>query len=177
MSISDVEQAIRRVQPHVSKFQPSPHGTLNVDAPTNNHETSTRYIIIDPIMRALGWDLSDPSQCIVEYRIQDRQGKSGLVDYALLNDMGEPVVLVEAKRIDEYSFSEDNFDQMDRYLEGVTTAKVGVVTNGQYWEIGVLNEGDWQRESEKPLGLHWRDVNETARRLYKHLARRPGTLA
>ena len=166
MSISDVEQVIGQVQPHLSKFQPSPHGSLNLDAPANNHETSTRYIIIDPILRALGWDLSDPSQCIVEYKIHDKREKSGLVGYALLNGRGEPFILVEAKRIDDYRLSEDNFDQMDRYLEGVDTARVGVVTNGQYWEIGVLDEGDWQRESEKLLGLHWRDVKETAERLW-----------
>ena len=175
MSISDVEQAVRQVQRHVFQFEPNAYGSLNVDAPANNHETSTRYIIIDPILRALGWDLSDPGQCVVEYRIQDKQGKSGFIDYALLNGRGEPVILVEAKRIGEYSDSDDNFDQMDRYLESVETAMVCVVTNGQFWEIWLLNERDWQPESEKPLGLHWRDVNETAERLYKHLARRPRT--
>ena len=52
MCLTDIEQTIKKVIPHV-----------NTDSWAANHETSTRYMIIDPILRALGWDLSDPEQC------------------------------------------------------------------------------------------------------------------
>ena len=69
MSIDDVTKAVEQVKPHVMEYQPRPpSGETNDDAPANNWETSTRYIIIDPILRALGWDLSDPKQCVVEFR-------------------------------------------------------------------------------------------------------------
>ena len=49
MSIQEVREAILKVQPHVMAFDPGPSRNFNPDAPANNHETSTRYLIIDPI--------------------------------------------------------------------------------------------------------------------------------
>ena len=169
MSQREVELAIQSVQEYIYAFQPSPpRGPVNDDAPANNHETSTRYIIIDPILRALGWDLSDPRECAVEYPVL--LGRSILrVDYVLLGRDGRPVVVIEAKRIDVPSDDEMGFAQMDDYLEGIPTAQVAVLTNGQYWEIGRRVGDIWVGESDKPLGLHWDDVAETASRLRKHL--------
>ena len=31
-------------------------------------EALTRYALIDPLLRALGWDTADPSQVLVEFR-------------------------------------------------------------------------------------------------------------
>ncbi|PKB80324.1 MAG: hypothetical protein BZY88_08950 [SAR202 cluster bacterium Io17-Chloro-G9] len=57
------------------------------------NEMATRYILIDPLLRELGWDTADPKQVIPEYR-----SGSGSADYALLKD-GKPIVVVEAKKI------------------------------------------------------------------------------
>ena len=65
MCLADIEQTIKKVIPHV-----------NTDSLAANHETSTRYMIIDPILRALGWDLSDPEQCIVECPIYPAEEES-----------------------------------------------------------------------------------------------------
>ena len=105
MSQREVEHAIRNVQKHILDFQPDPpRGPINYDAPANNHETSTRYIIIDPILRALGWDLSDPLDCVVDRRVEIRSKRRcfGYPDYVLLGSpfgthTGEPVIVVEAK--------------------------------------------------------------------------------
>ena len=54
MSKAEVERAIITAQKYVAEFQPNPpRGPLQIKAPVNNHETSTRYIVIDPILRAL----------------------------------------------------------------------------------------------------------------------------
>ena len=37
-------------------------------------EEHTRYALIDPMLRALGWDLGDPSQVQVEYEIGKGRG-------------------------------------------------------------------------------------------------------
>ena len=170
MSQREVERAIQVVQYHISAFQPyPPQGPEYWDVPANNHETSTRYIIIDPVLRALGWDLSDHRDCVVEYHPWEHTQDA--VDYALLRPDGEPAVVVEAKRIDVHSKEDLALDQMDRYLGGVPTAQVAVVTNGQYWEIGLRDSTGWFRESHKPLGLHWLDTAETATRLRRCLAR------
>ena len=100
MSLQDVERAIKRVRVHLHEFQRDhPRGPMNLDAPANNVEMSTRYIVVDPVLRSLGWDLSDPSQCIVEYATAGGSGSLPRVDYALIGRDGCPVVLVEAKRL------------------------------------------------------------------------------
>ena len=176
MSIQEVRAAIIRVQSHIQQFDPGPGRALDLHAPANNHETSTRYLIIDPVLRALGWDLSDPQDCIVEYKVS--AGSQRAVDYALMDDAGRPVILVEAKRIDGYSDDFENLEQIYGYMLEVETAKVIVSTNGQYWDIGIRDERHprndrrgWVTEDERPLGLHWRDPEETAERLHRRLDR------
>ena len=58
------------------------------------NEALTRYALIDPLLRGLGWDTSDPSQVLVEFRSQN-----GAADYALLGAGGRPLVIVEAKKL------------------------------------------------------------------------------
>ena len=60
-------------------------------------EVRTRYALIDPILQALGWNLSDPSQVELEHKTKPCQPNSPRVDYALLSTTGKPVILVEAK--------------------------------------------------------------------------------
>ena len=177
MSKQRVAKAIKRVQSHVFEFQPNPpYGAANLDAPANNWETSTRYIIIDPILRSLGWDLSDPNQCVVEYRIpqnrRHRKRNEPRLDYVLLDERGFPVIAVEAKRIDVDDRDELNLIQMEEYIENLETVRVAVITNGQYWLIDLRDEsGNWEGESDRPLGLHWHDPEETAERLHWCLAK------
>ena len=57
-------------------------------------EALTRYALIDPLLRALGWNTADPALVVPEYR-----SGSGSADYALL-DNGKPLMMVEAKKLD-----------------------------------------------------------------------------
>lgn len=57
-------------------------------------EALTRYALIDPILRALGWPLDDPAVVRPEYSAG--QGKA---DYCLLGADGKPAVLIEAKTL------------------------------------------------------------------------------
>ncbi len=59
------------------------------------NETRTRMALIDPLLRVLDWDVSDPG-VTPEYRVQDRRA-----DYALLGHDGSPVAVVEAKKLGE----------------------------------------------------------------------------
>ena len=71
MAIRHVREAIR-------------HGVSVLEGPPerlNGHELRTRYAIIDPILRGLGWETSNPSHCEVEFRVP---GSGERVDYALL---------------------------------------------------------------------------------------------
>ena len=88
-----------------------------------------RYTLIDPILRALGWDVSDLQDVVVEYPTLDRKK----VDYALLSSDDVPLVLVEAKRLSE-SHTSKNVSQLLTYcLEA--GARYGVLTDGNQWEM------------------------------------------
>ena len=56
-------------------------------------EALTRYAPIDPLLRELGWDTSNPEMVIPEYR-----SGNGRADYALMNG-GSPAMMVEAKSL------------------------------------------------------------------------------
>lgn len=58
-------------------------------------ETLTRYALIDPLLRELGWDTSNPDQVVPEY-----PSSGGRADYALLAE-GTPRMMVEAKKLGE----------------------------------------------------------------------------
>lgn len=164
MSVEIVERTIRTI---VGQEQ-----RLELAA---NHETMTRYMIVDPILRALGWHLSDPTQCIVECPIYDNENEGRLlyrVDYVLFNSRKEPVILVEAKNIQWHTRNEEYWDQMDDYIDCFSGLHAAVLTNGEYWDIGVFDSrGDLHPESDKPLGLTYPNHHENAHRLYRSLGR------
>ena len=56
-----------------------------------NIEEQVKISFVQPILRALGWDVEGQKECKAEYPVGN-----GKVDYALL-DHGKPLVLVEAK--------------------------------------------------------------------------------
>ena len=185
MSLQDVKRAIRQVRVHLHEHQRDhPRGPVNPGAPADNVEMSTRYIVVDPVLRSLGWDLSDPSQCVVEYATADHRGNVPRVDYALLGRDRSPVVLVEAKRIELSARMASNEthrrarkvkwdkarDALFEYLNDVDAVKVGVLTNGQEWEIFSATDEEWVFD-DKPLCLGSRWVRAHARRLLQRLGR------
>ena len=90
-------------------------------------EWLTRYALIDPLLRELGWDTEDPSLVIPEY-----QSGHGRADYALLGD-GIPVMMVEAKKLGT-QLQDSVLGQGIQYclMEGTSYFSV---TDGQRWEV------------------------------------------
>lgn len=90
-------------------------------------ETLTRYALIDPLLRELGWDTSDPSAVVPEY-----SSGSGRADYALMSS-GRPAMMVEAKKL--------GTPLRDRVLEqGIGYCLMEgtphfTITDGARWEI------------------------------------------
>lgn len=169
MAISNLQQVIVGVQPYVADFDPRTGSGFNYQADANNSEMSTRYIIIDPILNALGWRLSNPSGCIVENITE-----GGKPDYTLFDHNGEAVIVIEAKRIDGDTRYEGYNQQLADYADSYPAVDVAVITNGQYWDIYYYDEGKVVPEflesgKERPLGLHWHDVRENAMRLHRRL--------
>ena len=91
------------------------------------NETRTRQVLIDPLLRKLGWDVSNPNIVQLEYKV-----KQGQPDYALISK-GKPVAVVEAKRL-----GSDLGD--DQIIQALAYAVAGgipyiIITNGDTWEM------------------------------------------
>ena len=103
-----------------------------------NSESRTRITLIDPLLRSLGWDVSDPTVVTIEPRTA-----GGWADYALLDKGGKIVVFVEAKKLSDknapinqavgYAVSENIQNQVKvRYCAS---------TNGDAWELYDVFDG------------------------------------
>ena len=91
------------------------------------NETRTRMALIDPLLRALGWDVSDPEVVTPEYK-----GNGGWADYALLRTDGHPAAIVEAKKLGEALSSHRM--QMLNYANASDIEYAGL-TDGNHWEL------------------------------------------
>ncbi|GBD24525.1 hypothetical protein HRbin29_02203 [bacterium HR29] len=60
------------------------------------NEALTRSCLIDPVLRACGWDTADPAVV----RVEDAVG-TGRADYALLDTLGSHAMVIEAKALTE----------------------------------------------------------------------------
>ena len=94
------------------------------------NETRTRMALIDPLLRALGWDVADPGVVTPEYDVSGQRA-----DYALLNNSGSPATFVEAKKLGESLIPHRM--QMVNYanMSGVPYAGL---TDGNNWEMYVV---------------------------------------
>lgn len=92
---------------------------LNHGSKLAESEALTRYALVDPLLRELGWDTEDPAQVIPEYKPKDSRARKA--DYVLLGDDRDgrgffletkPVLLIEAKKL----FQEDGKHDVEKEL-------------------------------------------------------------
>ena len=76
------------------------------------NEAVTRAVLIDPILRSLGWEVANPATVEVERPISAGELR-GCLDYCLNTDNAEKPIVIEAKKLDERL--EDYFPQIVRY--------------------------------------------------------------
>ena len=93
----------------------------------SKHETRTRQVLIDPLLRELGWDVSDPTAVQLEYRVGQQWA-----DYALMSD-GHPVAVIEAKRLGR-DLEDDEIMQVLNYANRDAIDYM-IVTDGDKWEM------------------------------------------
>ena len=91
----------------------------------NGNEKRTRQVLIDPMLRALGWDVEDPNSVKLEYEINKKR-----VDYVLMGSE-VPIVVVEAKTLRKQLDAEAT----DQVLNYATSAGIPymTLTNGDHW--------------------------------------------
>lgn len=89
-------------------------------------EALTRYALIDPLLRELGWDTADPDLVTPEYSVSGKRA-----DYALL-ESGQVVVFLEAKRLEENL--SNHRSQVVAYASELGI-RYPALTNGNEWEV------------------------------------------
>ena len=88
------------------------------------NEMLVRYVLIDPFLRVLGWDTSDPSQVIPEYSTE-----TGKPDYVL--KIGDNIIaLIEAKALSKPWDPVKLISYAN--AEGISYA---IVTDGDEWKV------------------------------------------
>ena len=92
-------------------------------------EALTRYALIDPLLRELGWDTEDPDVVMPECRIQNNQ----IADYVLYHD-GDPAIVIESKKLAEPLQGGKALDQGILYC-AYTGAGYFILTDGNSWEL------------------------------------------
>ena len=120
MPLEDLVKVIDTLQQRIKDHRPS----LQLEA-------RTRAALIDPLLTALGWDVSDPGLVTPEYDVGQ-----GRADYALINgsDPKRPVVgIVEVKQLDR-ALNDREHIQMLNYvnMEGI---KYAILTDGNVWKL------------------------------------------
>lgn len=95
----------------------------------SSSETRTRQVLIDPLLKELGWDVSDPSQVELEYSA----GTGGeRADYALIAN-GKPAMVVEAKSL-KTQLGDRVVMQALNYANSRGIAHM-IITNGDEWRM------------------------------------------
>ncbi len=102
-----------------------------------SNEAGTRMALIDPLLRVLGWDTSDPALVQPEIHLATPAAKNQFPDYALLIPSSKPVAIIEAKKLGVAL--DEHLDQMLLYTLK-DSIPYAVLTNGDRWLLYDMNK-------------------------------------
>lgn len=135
MAVMPLDDLLRLVETLRARIKDDAHGPA-----LRASEALTRYALIDPLLRELGWDTSDPAQVVPEYPTS-----GGRADYSLLAN-GQPRMMVEAKKLGEPMAGAIS-QGINYCLEKGTL--YFTVTDGQRWEL---------YETHKPVPIEQKQI-------------------
>ena len=143
-------------------------------------EIHIRYAVVDPIIRALGWNTEDPKECHPEYP-RWYGNKNGKVDYALfkvrsvkemMEDSPPPVIMIETKPLkvdlDRYN------TQLRMFMRASPEMTDGIVvlTNGRRWRLyDASKPGRLPEKLICEIDLKENTINESAKVLIEHIGK------
>ena len=118
----------------------------NWQVPPN--EEATKMALVAPFLRALGYDIFNPSEVMPEFSADLPLIKSGeRVDYAILEN-NQPRILVEVKAY-QTKLDEAERGQLQRYFHA-TKARIGILTNGHVFQF-FADLDETNKMDEKPF--------------------------
>ena len=113
MALDDSKEVIEKLQAMIVTH----HDYLS------GKERRTRQVLIDPLLKAFGWDVSDPGAVYLEYNH---------MDYALMSD-DKPVAVIEAKPLGNALETKVRTQAIAYAIDN--NIPYIVVTNGDRWEM------------------------------------------
>jgi len=97
-------------------------------------EATTRIALIDPVLTALGWDLSNPDMVEFEHSLSDTR-----IDYALYNENNEVKAIIEAKSLDGNLNDQKILTKLVSYVYIHKIHDI-FLTDGLVWQHYQMNE-------------------------------------
>lgn len=165
MSISEVTSALHSSLSHIPVLQKRKHFNKNYTA-------CTQHTLINPILKALGWDLSNPHDCYLQYTLNYKKDfLDKTIDYVLLDTNSNPAVLIETKSMYTNCRRPDPFRRLARYLYNIPTANIAIVTNGLHWIFLTRCKADWQTSNKYTLTVHNQSIHDNAKYLHNILSK------
>ena len=122
-------------------------------------EALTRYALIDPLLRALGWDTADPALVTPEYTVGN-----GRADYALLGGGDKPQAFIEAKKLDETLESPRNVEQIFTYAL-TQRVKYAALTDGNRWVLDDVSDFSGSERRKLSVSLSGEPAHQLALKL------------
>ncbi len=110
------------------------------------NEQATKQSLVGPLFTLLGYDLTDPRECIPEHRVDFGPGRSVKpIDWAFLQN-ARPIFFVEAKEVGKKLATYD--EQLADYFAKAPEARLGILTNGVQWRFftDVVNSNIMDKE-------------------------------
>lgn len=120
MALDDLKETIETLRKRIKEHR----------AYLEGYETRTRQVLIDPMLRALGWDVEDPNSVELEYKDKSRKNQNRL-DYTLMSDH-TPIVVIETKVLGKPlgNAGVQAHDYANKFGIGYMVA-----TNGDHWQM------------------------------------------
>lgn len=136
----------------------------HLDKGSYPNEAAVSFSIVVPILRALGWDDTDPDQVMPEYSSGGRR-----VDFALCSAPSRPAIFVEVKGVGK---SLDGDRQLFEYAfhEGIPFC---ILTDGKDWHFYLPSgQGNYNERRVYRLNLLERTVEEIIEALTNFIDRK-----
>lgn len=122
-------------------------------------EESTKHTLVLPFIRALGYDIFDPTEVNPEYIADVGIKKGEKVDYVILQN-GKPIILVECKAHNA-DLDRQHPTQLYRYFS-VLEARFAVLTNGINYRFFTDLEEPNKLDSKSFFEFNMFDISESS---------------
>jgi hypothetical protein len=190
MDANDLTAVIDLVRQRLSKY----------DNFFSHNELLVRYVLIDPVLRTLGWMTDDPELVHAEmhdlgdaqyWRFSDHVSSAGCQvhdarggkspDYALMSGWNQPRIFIEVKCLNERINAEKVIKQCIETIDLCKGAAICsfIVTNGQKYERYDLEPkaGGWPKTPTLECDIEIGDSREVAQKLLKLIGQPKTALA